>query len=67
MLKTKTHFEQVPLEIVEKMIEEQIQRESATEEDQGPNKCRPGEIVLRQRQSRARSANFLRWRHRSNP
>jgi hypothetical protein len=35
MFKPKTHFEQVPLEIVRKIVEEQIRRETATEQDQG--------------------------------
>jgi hypothetical protein len=38
MLKLKTHFEQVPLEIVRKIVEEQIRRETTTEEDQGTKK-----------------------------
>jgi len=29
MLKTKTHFEQVPIEIVRKIVEEQIRRAEA--------------------------------------
>jgi hypothetical protein len=35
MLEPKTHFEQVPIEIVRKMVEEQIRRETATEQDEG--------------------------------
>jgi hypothetical protein len=38
MLQPKTHFEQVPLELVRKILEEQIQRESATEWTQGTKK-----------------------------
>jgi hypothetical protein len=38
MLQTKTHFEQVPLEIVRKIIEEQIRRETATEQDRATKK-----------------------------
>src|ERR1700687_436679 len=34
MLNAKTHFEQVPLEIVRKIVEEKIQRETAREQDQ---------------------------------
>jgi hypothetical protein len=34
MLEPKTHFEQVPLEIVRKIVEEQILRETATAQDQ---------------------------------
>jgi transcription initiation factor TFIID subunit TAF12 len=36
MLNTKTHFEQVPLEIVRKVVEEKIQQETAMEQDQEP-------------------------------
>lgn len=35
MLRLKTHFEQVPLELVRKMVEEQIRRETATKQNQG--------------------------------
>ena len=35
MLRLKTHFEQVPLEIVRKIVEEQIRREIASKQDQG--------------------------------
>jgi hypothetical protein len=38
MFKTKTHFEQVSLEIVRKIVEEQIRRETAVEQDQGTKK-----------------------------
>jgi hypothetical protein len=38
MFKTRTHFEQVPLETVRKIIEEQIRRETTTNEDQGTQK-----------------------------
>jgi hypothetical protein len=38
MFNTKTHFEQVPLEMVKTIIEEQIRREIATELDEEPNK-----------------------------
>jgi len=34
MLRLKTHFDQVPLEIVRKMVEEQIRREAAAEQAQ---------------------------------
>jgi hypothetical protein len=36
MLRLKTHFEQVPLEVIRKIVEEQIRREATTEQDQGP-------------------------------
>ena len=35
MLRPKTHIEQVPLEIVRKIVEEQIRQETATKQDQG--------------------------------
>jgi hypothetical protein len=35
MFKPKTHFEQIPLEMVRKIVEEQIQREIAAEQAQG--------------------------------
>jgi hypothetical protein len=35
MLRPKTQFQQVPLEIVRKIVEEQIRRELTTEQDQG--------------------------------
>jgi hypothetical protein len=38
MFQTKTHFEQIPLEIVRKIVEEQIRRETATEQDQRSKK-----------------------------
>jgi hypothetical protein len=46
MLKSKTHFEQVPLEIVRKIAEEQIQRETTTEQDQGAKKKTLEEMPL---------------------
>jgi hypothetical protein len=38
MLKPKTHFEQVPLETVKKIVEEQIRRETTIERSQGNDK-----------------------------
>jgi hypothetical protein len=38
MLEPKTHFEQVPLEVIRKIVEEQILREATTEQDQGTKK-----------------------------
>jgi hypothetical protein len=37
MLEQKTHYEQVPLEIVRKIVEEQILQEITTEQAQGTN------------------------------
>jgi hypothetical protein len=33
MLEPKTHFEQVPLQVVRKIVEEQFQRETTAEQD----------------------------------
>lgn len=38
MLEPRTHFEQISLEIVRKIVEEQIRRETAAEQDQGTNR-----------------------------
>jgi hypothetical protein len=38
MPQPKTHFEQVPLEIVRKIVEEQIQRETTIEQTRGTKK-----------------------------
>jgi hypothetical protein len=38
MFGQKTHFEQVPLEIVRKIVEDQIQRETTTVQDPGANR-----------------------------
>ena len=38
MLQRRTHYEQVPLEIVRKIVEQQIRRDSTIEQDQGTRK-----------------------------
>ena len=38
MLNLKTHFEQIPLETVRKMVEEQMRREPPAEQYRGPKK-----------------------------
>ena len=38
MLKMKTHFEQVPLEMVKQIVEKELQREMATERARGIKK-----------------------------
>jgi hypothetical protein len=38
MFKTRTHFEQVPLETVRKIVQEQIRRETTPNQDQGTQK-----------------------------
>jgi hypothetical protein len=61
MLHPKTQFEQVPLEIVRKILEEQIRRELTTEQDQGTQEKmlhkRPLEVG---EQSMTRSRSFSR-------
>jgi hypothetical protein len=55
MLIPKTHFEQVSLAIVRKIVEEQIQEESATKQDQEAKKKSLREDYLQwQRQSMGR-------------
>ena len=56
MLEPKTHFEQVPMEVVRKIVEEQIRREITTEQDQGSKKkTREDDLLKAQEQSIARS------------
>ncbi len=38
MLKPKTHFEQVPLEMIKKIVEEEVKQEKATEQARGAEK-----------------------------
>lgn len=45
MLKPKTHFEQVPLEFVQKIVEEQVRREEAAERDRGTRKSDSGNRI----------------------
>ena len=59
MLSAKTHFQQVSLEIVRKIVEEQIRREMETEQAQGAKKLTLEENFLpEQGQSMARSHKF---------
>jgi len=58
MLKPKTHFEQVPLEIVRKIVEEQIRRETTTEKDQGTMQRTLEDPFGAQEQSMVRSHTF---------
>jgi len=46
MFNSKTHFEQVPLEIVRKIVEEQIRRETANEQIQRTKKETVEEDIL---------------------
>jgi len=49
MLEPKTHFEQVPLEIVRMIVEEQIQSEKAAKQNQSTNKKTLEEELLEAR------------------
>jgi hypothetical protein len=61
MLEPRTHFEQVSLEIVRKIIEEQIRRETTTEQDQGVKvKTLEENRLEAQEQSMASSRTFSR-------
>jgi hypothetical protein len=52
MLEPKTHFEQVPLEIVKEIIEKQIKPEIATE---------PGHATEKKTSHKVLSANAQQW------
>jgi hypothetical protein len=43
MLNPKTHFEQVPLEFVQRIVEEQVRREEAAKPDPGTRKNKPSD------------------------
>jgi hypothetical protein len=47
MLEAKTHFEQIPLEIVRKIVEEQVRKEVTIEDNQETGKKTPEEVILR--------------------
>jgi len=42
----KTHFEQVPLETVRKIVDEQLRRETAAEQHQESEKKKTQEVLL---------------------
>ncbi|HEV1993969.1 MAG TPA: hypothetical protein VGR03_06545 [Candidatus Acidoferrum sp.] len=46
MLKLKTHFEQVPLEMVKQIVEKELQREMASEQARGTKKKKLEEDLL---------------------
>jgi hypothetical protein len=46
MLKLKTHFEQVPLEVVRKIVEEEVQEEKTTGQARGTKKKKLQEDLL---------------------
>ncbi len=59
MLEQKTHYEQVPLEIVQKIVEEQILQEITTEQAQGTKTLKLEEgLVEAQEQLMAGSGSF---------
>lgn len=45
MLKPKIHFEQVPLELVQKIVEEQVRWEKAAERHRGTRKSDSGKGI----------------------
>jgi hypothetical protein len=67
MLNLKTHFEQVSLEVVRKIVEEQIQRERVVAEERGTgNKTLEGEPSGAQEPFLAGPAHFPNRRRRRN-
>jgi hypothetical protein len=65
MLKPKIHFEQVPLELVRKIVEEQLRREKAGEQDPGARKNRLSDSgkrihLVESRSSRSEEAIAIR-------
>ena len=59
MLQPRTHYEQVPLEIVRKIVEQQIRRDSTIEQDQGTRKKTLEEdLIGEQQQTVAGSGAF---------
>jgi hypothetical protein len=58
MLKPKTHFEQVPLETVRRIVEKQIRRETTAEQDQGTMQRTLEDLFGAQEQSMTRSRAF---------
>ena len=60
MVKPKTHFEQVPLETVIKIVEEQIRQETITEADQETMQRTLEDLFGAQEQPMTRSLAFSR-------
>lgn len=46
MLNPRTHFAQVPLDVVRKIVEEQVRMEPASEPDQGIDKETLSEVLM---------------------
>ena len=65
MLKSKTHFKQVPLEAVRKIVQEQIRRKTAMAEETGKKTLGDG-FAGAQDPSVAELANFLTESYRNN-
>jgi hypothetical protein len=57
MLEPKTHYEQVPLAMVSKMVEQQMRLKAAAEEDQ-----ETGEKTLEEDPLEALEQSGVRWR-----
>jgi hypothetical protein len=65
MTKFKTHFEQVPLEIVRKIVLEQIQREATKDDGINKETLEKG-LATVEEPSMADVASFLTGRYRNN-
>ncbi len=50
MLRLKTHFEQVPLEVVRKIVEDQVRLEQAAEQARGTKQKAQEEVLLETQQ-----------------
>jgi hypothetical protein len=68
MLEPKTHYEQVPLEIVRKIVEEQIQLEINLEQTQESKELLlEGDLLEEQDQSIVRALTSIRRSYENNP
>ena len=65
MLKSRTHFEQIPLETVRKIVKEQIQREAANE-DRIKEETSETAFAGAEEPSLAELATFLTGNYRNN-
>jgi hypothetical protein len=64
MFNSKTHFEQVPLEFVRKMVEEGTLKEGASEQHQGIEKATWSEVLSEtEGRSIAHPSHLLTWSH----
>jgi hypothetical protein len=55
MRRPKTHYEQIPMEMVRKIVEQHVRRDSAIELDQGTTKNTLEEDLIRKQQHAADS------------